>query len=129
MVYKLKDEFPDANILRLPRKMNDTVSSSSRSRSFQTLKWERNRLNVQRYLHSLLSVKEFAQFRELAAFLLENPVTLTEEEREDIEERKRLDQHRNEQKKAFKKEAELKAKELDDQVEEFKRNLIVNGRC
>ena len=129
MVYKLKDEFPDANILRLPRKMNDTVSSSSRSRSFQTLKWERNRLNVQRYLHSLLSVKEFAQLRELTAFLLENPVTLTEEEREDIEERKRLDQHRNEQKKAFKKEAELKAKELDDQVEEFKRNLIVNGRC
>ncbi|CAG8570623.1 576_t:CDS:10 [Paraglomus brasilianum] len=124
---KLKDQFPDANIPRLPRKMNDAVSSSSKSRSFQTLKWERNRLNAQRYLHSLLSVKEFAQLRELTAFLLENPVTLTEEEREDIEERKRLDEHRDEQKKAFKKEAELKAKELDDQVEEFKRNLIVNG--
>ncbi|CAG8526175.1 2631_t:CDS:10 [Paraglomus occultum] len=124
---KLKDEFPDANIPRLPRKMNDAVSSSSRSRSFQTLKWERNRLNVQRYLHSLLSVKEFAHFRGLTTFLLENPVTLTEEERKDIEERKRLDEHRNEQKRAFKKEAELKAKELDDQVEEFKRNLIING--
>ncbi|KAG9287598.1 hypothetical protein G9A89_019659 [Geosiphon pyriformis] len=115
---KLKEEFPDLDIPSVPNKINDRKLS---------LFCEKNRLNLRAYLRALLSIPAVSKNKHVKAFLTQNPVELTAEEQKDIEKRLKLDELRMERQSYFNVEAAKMAKELEEQVEAFKKGLLEQG--
>ncbi|CAG8436660.1 6376_t:CDS:10 [Ambispora gerdemannii] len=115
---KLKVEFPDIEIPLVPTKIKEPNLAKS---------CENNRLNLRAYLRSLLSIRVLAKSKTLRVFLTSNPIKLTDEELKDMEERRKLDDKREEQQRIFNLEAGKRAKELDQQVENFKKGLLEQG--
>ncbi|CAG8579369.1 6756_t:CDS:10 [Ambispora leptoticha] len=115
---KLKGEFPDMEIPSVPTKIKDPKLAKT---------CENNRLNLRAYLRSLLSIRVIAKSKTLRGFLTSSPIKLTDEELKDIEERRKLDDKKAEQQRRFNFEAGKRAKELDQEVENFKKELLEQG--
>ena len=119
----------------IPNKIKERTSSTfNKSKSIQDgdpsnclYQWEKNRQNLRAYLRSLLSIREVARSKMMRFFLTDSPISLNEDEKRDMAKRQELDLIRDEQKKRFNEEAEKRAKELEQYVSEFKKEVIGSG--
>ncbi|CCG81519.1 PX domain protein [Taphrina deformans PYCC 5710] len=85
---------------------------------------EKQRLTLRSFLRRLLQDPQIAQSTSLRHFLLDGRIKLTEEEDNDCRNRRDLDSLRHDEQLKFLEVARERAKELDAQMDIFKRQLI-----
>ncbi|KIW77517.1 hypothetical protein Z517_09963 [Fonsecaea pedrosoi CBS 271.37] len=115
-------------------KSSATPRSLSRERgtspSPQTVRLHREdqRVSLRAFLRTLLQNPNIAQSKSMTDFLTLQPISLNEEELEDIERRKEMDARRLEEQRKFYDIARKRAAELDTYMEKFRRNIVeANG--
>ncbi|EXJ77942.1 succinate dehydrogenase (ubiquinone) flavoprotein subunit [Capronia epimyces CBS 606.96] len=111
-----------------PRSRTSPRSSVSRDRSVSPnpvrLHREDQRVSLRAFLRTLLQNPQIAESKATAEFLTMQPVTLNEEELEDIDRRKGMDARRLEEQKRFYEIARQRAAELDIYMEQFRRDIV-----
>lgn len=85
---------------------------------------EKNRLTLRAYLRSLLKIRSVANSNTLKAFLLDDPISLSDAELIDTQRREAMDRMREEEQLRFKQEADRRVAELDEHLEQFKKELM-----
>ncbi|KAH8923015.1 hypothetical protein BT69DRAFT_1334221 [Atractiella rhizophila] len=85
---------------------------------------ERNRLTLRAYLHSLLANDALASSETMRSFLLESPTTLTDSELRDVAVREEMDRIREEETRQFQEEVEIRVKELESSLRQFREDLV-----
>lgn len=88
---------------------------------------EKNRLTLRSYLHSLLSSSTIASSPVLRSFLLSGPISLTQEESEDVQRREEADMVRDDGRKRFAKEIASRVDGLRDAVRSVKGDIMGKG--
>ncbi|KAF8238699.1 hypothetical protein L208DRAFT_1240839 [Tricholoma matsutake] len=146
---ELQKAHPDEQIRSPPPKDRTIVnvplgSSSSSPRQFSTweepaspvfassqqnlapsrLAREKNRLTLRSHLHSLLSSSTIASSPVLRSFLLSDPVSLTQEELDDIQKREEADMVRDDGRKRFAKEIASRVDGLREAVKSVKGDIM-----
>jgi hypothetical protein len=108
-----------------PASPNSTVSHQNPVPS--GLSREKNRLTLRSYLHSLLASSTIASSPVLKSFLLSGPVSLTQEELDDIKKREDADMVRDDGRKHFAKEIASRVDGLRDAVKSVKGDVMGKG--
>lgn len=85
---------------------------------------EEQRVSLRAFLRTFLKNEQIAQSKAMAEFLTRDPVSLNEEEMEDIERRKEMDERRVEDQRRFYEIARQRAAELDVHMEKFRREIV-----
>ncbi|KAK8203968.1 hypothetical protein IWZ01DRAFT_522045 [Phyllosticta capitalensis] len=100
----------------------------SRVREKVVLYREEQRVSLRAFLRTFLKYEQIANSKAMAEFLNKDPVSLNEEEMEDIERRKAMDEKRVEEQRKFYEIARQRAAELDVHMEKFRREIVeANG--
>lgn len=87
--------------------------------------WRENqRISLRAFLRSLLHNPQVANTKAMVEFLSGDPITPTDEDVEDIIRRKALDEKRMEEQKEFYEIARRRAAELDEYMEQFRRDIV-----
>lgn len=113
---------------RSPSATRSSRGSSEIPREKVTLYREMQRVSLRAYLRTILQNPQIARTKAITEFLNGNPVTLNEEEWEDIRRRKEMDLKRIEEQKRFYEIARQRAKELDVYMERFRRDIIESSK-
>ncbi|KAI8883445.1 hypothetical protein K501DRAFT_323467 [Backusella circina FSU 941] len=100
----LKRAFPTLELPTVPSKARDASASLYR---------EKDRLCLRSFLHRLLIFDEVCESDIFIAFLSDHPITLTEREEKDAQQRHDRDQARMEEERRFKEQVDSKMNELD----------------
>ncbi|KAH9045219.1 hypothetical protein EDB85DRAFT_2284165 [Lactarius pseudohatsudake] len=85
---------------------------------------EKNRLTLRAYLHTLISSITIASSPVIMSFLLSDPTTLSDEEREDARRREEADKTRDEGRKQFAREISARVDSLRGLVKSVKGDLL-----
>ncbi|KAH9807467.1 hypothetical protein DFH28DRAFT_1006040 [Melampsora americana] len=85
---------------------------------------ERNRLTLRAYLHRLLNKPEVSNSELLRSFLIDHPIELTSNEKQDVEARAAMDRAREKEHLRFKAEVEGRVRELDQYLRGFREELV-----
>ncbi|KAI9669054.1 MAG: hypothetical protein M1831_000646 [Alyxoria varia] len=85
---------------------------------------EDQRVSLRAFLRTILQNERIASSKTLRDFLTRQPVTPNREESEDIAKRKRMDEKRIEEGQKFYEIARKRAKELDEHMEKFRREIV-----
>lgn len=96
----------------------------SRVREKVVLYREEQRVSLRAFLRTFLKYEQIANSKAMAEFLSKDPVSLNEEEMEDIERRKAMDEKRVEEQRKFYEIARQRAAELDVHMEKFRREIV-----
>ncbi|KAF2459992.1 hypothetical protein BDY21DRAFT_369896 [Lineolata rhizophorae] len=99
-------------------------SSEGIPREPMVLYREEQRVSLRAFLRTILHNEHIAQSVAMKEFLTGNPVSLNEEEIEDIDRRKDMDEKRVEEQKQFYEIARKRAQELDVHMEKFRREIV-----
>ncbi|EHK40868.1 hypothetical protein TRIATDRAFT_286463 [Trichoderma atroviride IMI 206040] len=87
--------------------------------------WRENqRISLRAFLRSLLHNPQVANTQAMVEFLSGDPITPTDEDVDDIVRRKALDEKRMEEQKEFYEIARRRAAELDEYMEQFRRDIV-----
>ncbi|PCD40772.1 hypothetical protein FGRA07_02043 [Fusarium graminearum] len=87
--------------------------------------WRENqRISLRAFLRSLLHNPQFANTNAMQEFLSGEPITPTDDDVEDIIRRKALDEKRMQEQKQFYEIARKRAAELDEYMEQFRRDIV-----
>ncbi|KPM37704.1 hypothetical protein AK830_g8868 [Neonectria ditissima] len=87
--------------------------------------WRENqRISLRAFLRSLLNNSQVANTQAVQEFLSGNPITPTDDDVEDIIRRKMIDEKRMEEQKQFYEIARRRAAELDEYMEQFRRDIV-----
>ncbi|KAF7549560.1 hypothetical protein G7Z17_g6309 [Cylindrodendrum hubeiense] len=90
--------------------------------------WRENqRISLRAFLRSLLHNSQVANTVAVQEFLSGNPITPTDEDVDDIIRRKMIDEKRMEEQKQFYEIARKRAAELDEYMEQFRRDIVENN--
>ncbi|RCI14703.1 hypothetical protein L249_6933 [Ophiocordyceps polyrhachis-furcata BCC 54312] len=96
-----------------------------RRRRFPVVLWrESQRVSLRAWLRSLLHNPQVANTKAMLEFLSGDPMTPTDEDVEDIARRKAVDEKRMEEQKKFYEIARRRAAELDEYMEQFRRDIV-----
>ncbi|KAJ2955766.1 hypothetical protein NQZ79_g8289 [Umbelopsis isabellina] len=115
----LKKKFPTIDIPHVPAKSRD----SENSHAFR----EKDRLSLRAFLHRVAIHPRLADSDVFLEFLRADPIQVNEEERNDMENRKRIDKIRLEEEKKFKVEVDKQVEQLNEQLETLKKQVIAPG--
>ncbi|KHN96327.1 PX domain protein [Metarhizium album ARSEF 1941] len=85
---------------------------------------ESSRVSLRAFLRSLLHNPQIANTKAMQEFLSGEPITPTDEDVEDIARRKTIDEKRIEEQKQFYEIARKRAAELDEYMEQFRRDIV-----
>lgn len=85
---------------------------------------ERNRLTLRAYLHRLLNKPEVSNSEFLRSFLIDHPIELKSNEKQDVEARAAMDRAREKEHLRFKAEVEGRVRELDQYLRGFREELV-----
>ncbi|OAA66739.1 Phox-domain containing protein [Niveomyces insectorum RCEF 264] len=85
---------------------------------------EDQRISLRAFLRTLLSNRQIAQTKAIQDFFTRTPITLKDEDVDDIMRRKAVDQKRVEEQKKFYEIARRRAAELDVYMEQFRQDII-----
>ncbi|KAK4154719.1 succinate flavoprotein subunit [Chaetomidium leptoderma] len=85
---------------------------------------ESQRISLRAFLRSLLQNPQIATTKAMEEFLTADPVTLSDEDVEDVTRRKHLDKKRLEEQKQFYEVARKRAAELDVYMEQFRQDIV-----
>ncbi|KAF4594769.1 PX domain protein [Ophiocordyceps camponoti-floridani] len=85
---------------------------------------ESQRVSLRAWLRSLLHNPQVANTKAMVEFLSGDPMTPTDEDVEDIARRKAVDEKRMEEQKRFYEIARRRAAELDEYMEQFRRDIV-----
>ncbi|KAK5990383.1 PX domain-containing protein [Cladobotryum mycophilum] len=85
---------------------------------------ESQRVSLRAFLRSLLHNPQIAGTKAMQDFLSGDPITPTDEDVEDIMRRKAVDEKRMEEQKEFYEIARKRAAELDEYMEQFRRDIV-----
>ncbi|GAP83477.1 putative PX domain-containing protein [Rosellinia necatrix] len=99
------------------------VPSSPRVES-TTLWRESQRISLRAFLRYLLQNPQIAQTNAIQEFLTRNPITLMDQDVDDIHQRKAVDAKRVEEQKEFFEIARKRAAELDVYMEQFRQDIV-----
>lgn len=105
-----------------------TPSTPAEPRERVVLYREEQRVSLRAFLRTLLQNERIAKSSAMADFLQNNPVLPNREELEDIARRKNVDEKRVEEQKRFYEIARQRAKELDQHMESFRRDLVERSK-
>ncbi|KAI0442250.1 succinate flavoprotein subunit [Xylaria telfairii] len=98
---------------------------SSGSRVENTVLWrEDQRISLRAFLRYLLHNPQIAQTNAIREFLTRNPITPTDEDVDDIHQRKAVDAKRVEEQKEFFEIARKRAADLDVYMEKFRQDIV-----
>ncbi|KAI5465937.1 hypothetical protein BGZ63DRAFT_411381 [Mariannaea sp. PMI_226] len=87
--------------------------------------WRENqRISLRAFIRSLLGNPQIANTKAMQEFLTNGPITPTDDDVEDIIRRKLLDEKRVEEQKQFYEIARKRAAELDEYMEQFRRDIV-----
>ena len=78
-------------------------------------------------MRALISDRQVAKSKAMKAFLLNDPIQMTDLERADEERRKLIDKARVEEQKRFFQIAQMRARDLDVYMERFRRDIVENS--
>ncbi|KIW21319.1 hypothetical protein PV08_01899 [Exophiala spinifera] len=109
-----------------PKGRTSPRPSLSRDPSPQPIRLRREdqRVSLRAFLRTLLQNPQYAESKSVADFFSSQPVTLNEEELEDVARRKEMDARRLEEQKQFYEIARKRAAELDSYMEKFRRDIV-----
>ncbi|KAG8419780.1 hypothetical protein J3458_004621 [Metarhizium acridum] len=85
---------------------------------------ESSRVSLRAFLRSLLHNPQVANTKAMQEFLSGDPITPTDDDVEDIMRRKAIDEKRIEEQKQFYEIARKRAAELDEYMEQFRRDIV-----
>ncbi|KAM3457422.1 hypothetical protein MY3296_001164 [Beauveria thailandica] len=85
---------------------------------------EKQRISLRSFIRSMLHNPQVANTAAMEQFLTADPITPTDEDVEDILRRKKLDEKRVEEQKNFYEIARQRAAELDEYMEQFRRDIV-----
>ncbi|KAF1731924.1 PX domain-containing protein [Beauveria bassiana] len=85
---------------------------------------EKQRISLRAFIRSMLHNPQVANTAAMEQFLTADPITPTDEDVEDILRRKNLDEKRVEEQKNFYEIARQRAAELDEYMEQFRRDIV-----
>jgi hypothetical protein len=103
------------------------LSHSSPALPINSVPREKNRLTLRSFLRQIVKDKRLAQSNAFVRFLLNDPIEkLSEDEEADIERRLEMDGLRLEEQKKFVEESRKRARELEQWLRGFKKELINN---
>lgn len=89
---------------------------------------EEQRVSLRAYLRGFLQNEQIAHSQAMTEFLTGDPVTLNEEEMEDVQRRIEMDEKRVEEQRRFYEIARQRAKELDVHMEKFRRDIVESSK-
>ena len=89
---------------------------------------EEQRVSLRAFLRTFLQNEQIAQSNAMTDFLIHDPITLNEEERQDIKRRMEMDEKRIEEQRQFFEIARQRAKELDVHMEKFRRDVVESSK-
>ncbi|KAK7431056.1 hypothetical protein QQZ08_002337 [Neonectria magnoliae] len=120
---------PSPKAIPSPRQSTDSRLSpnvpSNPDRLESVVLWRENqRISLRAFLRSLLNNSQIANTQAVQEFLSGNPITPTDEDVEDIIRRKLIDEKRMEEQKQFYEIARRRAAELDEYMEQFRRDIV-----
>lgn len=109
-----------------PRNRASPRPSLSREPSPQPIRLHREdqRVSLRAFLRTILQNPQIAESKSVAEFFSSQPVTLNEEELEDVARRKEMDARRLEEQRQFYEIARKRAAELDTYMEKFRRDIV-----
>ncbi|KAI0394024.1 hypothetical protein F5Y17DRAFT_458313 [Xylariaceae sp. FL0594] len=109
-----------------PRPSMETRSGAvPAAKTENTVLWrESQRISLRAFLRLLLSNQQIAQTNAIREFLTLRPIALSDEDIEDIAQRKALDAKRVEEQKRFFDIARKRAAELDVYMEQFRQDIV-----
>ncbi|KAK7890049.1 hypothetical protein LTR67_008514 [Exophiala xenobiotica] len=109
-----------------PRDRTSPRPSLSREPSPQPMRLHREdqRVSLRAFLRTILQNPQIAESKSIAEFFGSQPVTLNEEELEDVHRRKEMDARRLEEQRQFYEIARKRAAELDTYMEKFRRDIV-----
>ncbi|KAH7162773.1 hypothetical protein B0J13DRAFT_19008 [Dactylonectria estremocensis] len=111
-----------------PRASEDRLSPnipSTPDKPESVVLWrESQRISLRAFLRSLLHNPQVANTVAMQEFLSGNPITPTDEDVDDIIRRKLIDEKRIEEQKQFYEIARRRAAELDEYMEQFRRDIV-----
>jgi hypothetical protein len=109
-----------------PRNRTSPRPSLSREPSPQPMRLHREdqRVSLRAFLRTILQNPQIAESKSIAEFFGSQPVTLNEEELEDVDRRKEMDARRLEEQRQFYEIARKRAAELDTYMEKFRRDIV-----
>lgn len=85
---------------------------------------EAQRISLRAFIRSLLHNPQVANTKAMQEFLQHEPITLSDEDVEDVVRRKAVDEKRIEEQKNFYEIARKRAAELDEYMEQFRRDIV-----
>lgn len=107
-----------------PTKQQTDDAAAAASSVVTLIPREKQRLTLRSFLRRLVRDPQIAQSTSLRHFLLDGTIKLSEEEQVDCQRRRDMDQLRQDEQIKFLEVARERAKELDQQMNIFKRQLI-----
>ncbi|KAJ9495092.1 hypothetical protein LTR99_001941 [Exophiala xenobiotica] len=109
-----------------PRNRTSPRPSLSREPSPQPMRLHREdqRVSLRAFLRTILQNPQVAESKSIAEFFGSQPVTLNEEELDDVDRRKEMDARRLEEQRQFYEIARKRAAELDTYMEKFRRDIV-----
>jgi hypothetical protein len=116
----LRKKFPTIEVPNVAPKSRDTENGNHALR-------EKDRLSLRAFLHRVAINPRLADSDVFHNFLTDDPITLTEEERNDMEKRKEIDHIRAEEEKKFRQEVDKQVEQLNEQLEDLKQQVIAPG--
>lgn len=85
---------------------------------------EAQRISLRAFVRSLLHNPQIANTKAMQDFLQHEPITLSDEDVEDVVRRKAVDEKRIEEQRNFYEIARKRAAELDEYMEQFRRDIV-----
>ncbi|CAO3669142.1 unnamed protein product [Umbelopsis ramanniana] len=116
----LKKKFPTIEVPNVAAKSRDSEKGKHALR-------EKDRLSLRAFLHRIAINARLADSDVFHEFLSSDPITLTEEEQNDMENRKNIDRIRAEEEKKFRQEVDKQVEQLNEQLENLKQQVIAPG--
>jgi hypothetical protein len=116
----LRKKFPTIEIPSVPPKSRDSEKGHHALR-------EKDRLSLRAFLHRIAINPRLANSDVFLSFLHDQPIELSDEEREDMEKRKQIDKIRSEEEKKFRQEVDKQVEQLNEQLESLKQQVLVPG--
>ncbi|KAF7564042.1 hypothetical protein G7046_g20 [Stylonectria norvegica] len=115
-----------------PRASSDRLSPSLPStpgdKQETIVLWRENqRISLRAFIRSLLHNPQFANTKAMHEFLTGEPITPTDDDVEDIMRRKAVDKKRMDEQAQFYEIARKRAAELDEYMEQFRRDIVENN--
>ncbi|WFD32726.1 hypothetical protein MSPP1_003776 [Malassezia sp. CBS 17886] len=127
--YALRAKLSDEDIPRPPAKdrrattVDDSAAQTGDGDAPLSLSRERNRLALRVYLRTLLAIPAVAESQIMRDFLVDDPVTLTEQEHGDVAARRHADELRERERARFAQETADRVRELRSHFASFKADL------